>query len=379
MKVESIEAATEATRPPSACRAKVLIIGPSIRIMGGQAVMAERLLRGLRDTGVQADFLPINPLPPGPLRFAENVKYLRTLVVSFFYLASLFRTVPRYDVLHIFSASYMSFMISQAPAIFVGWLFGKKMILNYRSGECDDHLTRWRRTVYPILRRIDRIVVPSDYLKEVFAKHGFEATSVANVVNEASFPFAPRDHFEPKLLVARMLEPLYNVGCSIRAFRLVQDRFPEAELTILGSGPQEVELRALVADLQLQHVEFAGRVSRDQIADVYRNHHVLLNSSSIDNMPVSILEAYSSGLPVVTTDAGGIPFIVRDREIGHLVPVDDHNALGERVIELLENQSATRDMVDAAHDEINRRYRWNVVSQQWIDLYNQLADATAAA
>ena len=378
MSVESVASSKTLEASSLPCDAKVLIVAPSIRIMGGQAVMADRLIRGLRQAGVHADFLPINPQPPGVLRCAERVKYLRTAVVSFFYMVNLLRTVPRYDVLHIFSASYASFMISQAPAILVGSLFGKKMILNYRSGECDDHLTRWATTVYPILRRIDKIVVPSDFLKEVFAKHGFDATPVANVVSQETFPFVRRETFRPKILVARMLEPLYNVGCAIRAFHLVQQQHPHAELTILGDGPQEAELRQLVEDLELNNVTFAGRVPREGIASMYQEHDIFLNSSSIDNMPVSLLEAYSAGLAVVTTAAGGIPFIVRDREIGHLVPINDHQALAGRIGELLADQAGTQSMVDAAHDEANRRYRWKVVAQQWIDLYSQLAPSPTA-
>jgi glycosyltransferase involved in cell wall biosynthesis len=226
---------------------------------------------------------------------------------------------------------------------------------------------------------VDRIVVPSDYLKEVFAKHGFEATSIANVVSEKAFPFASRDHFRPKILVARMLEPLYNVSCSIRAFQRVKQQHADAELTLLGDGPQEPELRKLVAELGLEDVRFAGRMPREKIASVYRAHDIFLNSSSIDNMPVSILEAYSAGLPVVTTNAGGIPYIVRDREIGHLVPVDDHQQLADRILEVLRDQQSTRTMVQAARDEMERRYRWSVVSQAWIDLYHQLVPRPAAS
>ena len=143
---------------------RVLLIGPSLRIMGGQAVMADRMVRAMRDDGVLIDFLPINPEPPGLFHHAERVKGLRTLVVSIFYLASLFKHVPRYDVIHLFSASYLSFIISQTPAILVAKLFRKPLILNYRSGEADDHLETWGRGIFWLLRIPARIVTPSRYL-----------------------------------------------------------------------------------------------------------------------------------------------------------------------------------------------------------------------
>src|SRR5690606_28765403 len=108
-------------------------------------------------------FLPINPLPPRGLRWTERIKYLRTLIVSLVYGVSLLRQVPRHDVVHLFSAAYMSFIISQVPAILAAHLFGKPLILNYRSGEAEDHLRRWKWLVLPILRSIDQIVVQTPF------------------------------------------------------------------------------------------------------------------------------------------------------------------------------------------------------------------------
>ena len=134
------ECALELARLP-----KVLLIGPSLRIMGGQAVMADSLMRGMRGDGVDIDFLPINPQPPGILRHTEKVKYLRTVIVSFFYVVSLLRRIRRYDLVHLFSAAHASFMVSQMPAILIARWYGKPLILNYRSGEAEDHLRRWGR------------------------------------------------------------------------------------------------------------------------------------------------------------------------------------------------------------------------------------------
>lgn len=353
---------------------RLLIVAPSLRIMGGQAVMAKKLLEEFRAAGIRVDFLPINPKPPGMLQHAERVKYLRTLVVSFFYVISLLREVRKYDVIHIFSASYFSFIISQTPAILISRLYGKKIVLNYRSGECDDHLQRWKPIVYPILRLIDRIIVPSGFLVDVFKKHGFEASAIANVVDVKDFPFVPRDTFQPKILVPRMLEPLYNVECAIRAFQVVKAEVPAATLTVLGDGPQESYLKNLVKDLAIEDVSFIGRVDRSRIPQLYQEHDIFLNSSSIDNMPVSILEAYATGLPVVSTAAGGIPYIVRDRDTGHLAPVNDHAELAKRLLEVIHDSASTKKMVLSAKEE-SKKYRWPAVATQWFGLYRSLASS----
>ncbi len=113
---------------------RILIVAPSLNIMGGQAVQADLLLRNFRREDVAADFQPHDPVPWWPLNYLTRIKYLRTVIVSVFYLGGLLQRIPRHDVIHVFSASYLSFLLAPAPAILIAKLFGKRCILNYRSG-----------------------------------------------------------------------------------------------------------------------------------------------------------------------------------------------------------------------------------------------------
>src|SRR6185312_2360053 len=123
---------------------RLLVVGPSLDILGGQAVQAERLIKRLQEEpSLEVGFLPINPRLPGLLRKLQAIKYVRTLVTSIWYVASLLSRVRRYDVIHIFSASYFSFVLAPTPAILIARLYGKKIVLNYHSGEATDHLERW--------------------------------------------------------------------------------------------------------------------------------------------------------------------------------------------------------------------------------------------
>ena len=288
-----------------------------MRIVGGQAVMAARLVEHLKLSGWDADFLPINPKLPGPLAWLEKIKYVRTAAVSSFYLRSLMRYVPRFDVIHLFSASYLSFLIAQMPSILASSFYRKPVILNYRSGEAEDHLRRSGRLVRWLIRRCHSIVVPSRFLVAVFAKFEFEASAIPNFVELKDGFHRVRSSVRPRIIVPRTLEPAYNVACALRAFHIVKAQIPEAELTVLGDGSQEKELKALAEGLGLRDVSFAGRIEHAEVNTFLNRHDLLLNTSSIDNMPVSLLEGFAAGLPIVTTAAGGIPYIIRDRENGH--------------------------------------------------------------
>lgn len=367
-------AQAEASRARAA-KTRVLMVAPSLGILGGQAVQAARLMERFKtEPDLEIDFLPVNPRLPGPLGKLQDVKYVRTLLTSALYAASLLARVRRYDVIHIFSASYFSFVLAPTPALLVSRLYGKRTVLNYRSGEAEDHLARWRRTALPTMRLADAIIAPSGYLVDVFARFGLPARSIFNIVETERFRFRERAPLRPVFFSNRNFEPLYNVACTLRAFALVQKRFAQARLVLAGDGSQRAELEALAQELSLKNVEFLGRVEPARMHELYDAADIYLNSPNIDNMPGSIIEAFASGLPVVTTNAGGIPYIVTHEKTGLMVERDDHEAMAEAAVRLLEDPAFAGKIARAAFDECSK-YAWDSVRGQWLELYRSLARA----
>ena len=365
-------------RAPGA-RIRVCLVGPSLDILGGQAVQAARLLTRLREIpSLDVDFLPVNPRLPGPLRLLQRVKLVRTVVTSVAYVSSLLARLRDYDVVHAFSASYFSYLLAPLPAMAVARLYGRRVVLNYRSGEASDHLRRSRVAV-PSMRLADVILVPSGYLVDVFARFGLTARSIFNFVELETLPYRERPHPRPVFLSNRNLEPMYNVGCVLRAFALVQRRVPEASLIVAGFGSQRAELEALTASLGLRSVEFTGRVRPEQMPALYERADVYLNAPDIDNMPNSIIEAYACGLPVVTTDAGGIPYIVTHERTGLMVPRGDAAGMAREALRLLEEPTLALRLATAARAECLARYVWPAVRGDWERLYTGLAGGVPAA
>lgn len=354
-------------------RLRVAIVAPSLRILGGQAVQADRLLRAWRgDPDVDAWLVPHNPLPPRLLRWALGVKYARTVATELTYAPLLVRELARADIAHVFSASYSSFMLAPLPAAAVARALGKPVVLNYHSGEAPDHLAR-SRAARAALARMDQIAVPSPFLAGVFERFGLDATVVPNLVDLEGFAFRERQPLRPRLLSTRNLDYPYNVACTLRAFRHVQDRRPDASLTLAGGGAHEPALRDLAGELQLANLHFLGRVPPDRIAAVYADHDIYVQSPDIDNMPLSLLEAFASGLPAVSTDAGGVPMLLRHGHHGLLTAVGDDRALGERVLELLDRPDAARQMARAARASCEP-YSWSAIRPQWLQLYDSVVN-----
>lgn len=351
---------------------RVLIIAASLDILGGQAVQAQRLVQHLqKEPSLEVSFLPINPRLPGVLRKLQSIKYVRTVTTSILYCLNLLTQVPKYDVIHVFSASHLSFLIAPTPAILIGRLYGKKVLLNYHSGQLEEHLRRWRRSTIPILKLVHKVVAPSEFLVRVFSKFGIEASAIVNDIDLNRFEFRERVPLRPVFLSNRNLEALYGVDSILRAFALIQRQVPEASLTVVGYGSQREALERLKNEMNLKNVSFTGRIEHDNIYPHYSASDVFLNASRVDNQPLSIIEAFACGLLVVTTDAGGIPYMVTDGETGFVVRVDDYEALANRALDLLTRQDPAI-MAQRARAECVK-YTWEVVGPQWVRLYRDLA------
>jgi glycosyltransferase involved in cell wall biosynthesis len=357
---------------------RVALVAPSLGILGGQAVQADRLLRAWRnDRDVRAFLVPVNPVPPRPLRFATRVKYLRTIVTELTYGPLLFRELARADVVHVFSASYSSFLLAPLPAMLAARALGRPVVLNYRSGQAPDHLQR-SAIARTAIASADVNVVPSTFLADVFQGFGIAATIVPNIVDLECFRFRERATPGPRLVSTRNFESLYQVETTLRAFRLVQDRRPDASLTLVGGGPMEPALRALAAELRLRHVVFAGRARPDEIASTYAAHDIYIQSPEIDNMPTSVLEAFASGLPVVSTRAGGVPAILTHGRHGLLAPIGDHETLARHVLTLLDDPALAVRLARAAFASC-QGCTWEAVRQRWLDVYRAASAAKATA
>jgi glycosyltransferase involved in cell wall biosynthesis len=363
---------------PESYRLRVALIAPSLRILGGQAVQADRLLRAWHDDGeVEAWLIPINPVPRGPAAHLTRVKYARTIATQLTYWPLLLRELRRADVVHVFSASYFSFLLAPLPAVGVARLLRKPVIVNYRSGEAPDHLQR-SSIARATLARTDANVVPSRFLRDVFAGFGLPAEVIPNVVDVTKFRFAPRRPLRPRLVSTRNFEPLYNIACTLRAFRTVQSRCADASLTLVGAGSEDSQLRGLAAKLGLRNVTFVGQVPPAEIWRVYADADIYLQTPNIDNMPSSVLEAFASGLPVVSTDAGGVPAIVTNGANGLLAPVGDHESVARQILRLLDDQALVDRLTEAALASC-AAYKWEVVRGQWLSLYRRLTQQRAVS
>src|SRR5271165_4883438 len=266
-------------QPPSrtSTPTRVWIVAPTPPPYGGMSVQAEKLQERLVSEGFAAELITTNPSPPW--QFLAHIPAIRTIVREMQYLTSLVRIIRDPGVVHHFSASYLFFFLHSAPLLLLSGWMRSKMVLNYRGGEAKDFLQGWSWAALPFLRTATRIVVPSEFLQQVFQDFGLASTLLPNLADTEQFPFLKRGHFSPRLFVCRSLEPMYDVESLLRAFQIVQSKVPEAALGIAGDGSEAIRLHSLVKQRQLRNVTFYGAVAHEKLPSLYCQHDIYVNAS----------------------------------------------------------------------------------------------------
>jgi glycosyltransferase involved in cell wall biosynthesis len=353
------------------------LVGPLPPPAGGMANQTRQLGELLRAAGAQVTLVQTNAAYRPA--WVGGVPVLRALFRLLPYLLALWRTAGRVQVLHVMANSGWSWHLYAAPAIWVAVLRGVPVVVNYRGGEAASFLARSGRVVAWSLRRAARLIVPSGFLQQVFSQHGLAAHIVPNVVDLQRFqPGTGPAAQGLNMLVARNLEPIYDNATALRAFALVLQSCPQARLTVAGTGPELAALQALAQTLGVAgQVEFSGRLDRDAMAQRLRHSSVALNPSLVDNTPNSVLEALASGVPVVSTNVGGVPFLVEHGNTALLVPPGDPVAMAQEVLRLVRVPALAAQLVANGLREV-QRYTWTAVAPCLGQVY-QAALATQRA
>ncbi len=353
--------------PASDQPARIALIGPLPPPSGGMANQTLQLARLLGEEGMQVEVVQVNaPYIPA---WGGRIPVLRALFRLVPYLYRLWRAAGRNDLFHIMANSGWSWHLFAAPAIWLARLRRVPCVVNYRGGEAATFLHGAAASVRFSMRRVASLVAPSGFLHEVFARHGMHAEIVPNIIDLAKFHPAANPPPTPHIIVARNLEPIYDVASALRALALVLPGHPAVRMSIAGSGPELDRLAALAKQLGVAgNVRFTGRLDSHQMAALYREASLSLNTALADNMPNSVLESLASGIPVVSTDVGGVPFLVRHEETALLVKPGDAEAMAAAMTRLLDDANLCQRLVRNGSAYV-RDFAWNQVRERWFAVY----------
>jgi len=331
------------------------------------ATQTQQLARLLADAGIAVEVVQVNPgYRPAWIARLRGLRAVFRLVP---YALRLWRCAGRADLFHVMANSGWAWHLFAAPAVWIGRLRGIPVIVNYRGGEAEGFLERQSAWVQPTLRRAFAIIVPSAFLERIFRGSGVAAEVVPNIVDVSRFHPEPKRAPRRHIIVTRNLEDIYDIPTALRAFGEIRRAHGDASMTVAGSGPRLADLQELCKTLAIaSDVRFTGRLDNEEVARLYRDADLVLNPSTIDNMPISLLEAMASGVPIVSTDAGGIPDLVEDGRTALLVPPRDPQAMAAAALRLLADSELAARMKQAGI-QCAGRYTWPQVAPRLLGVY----------
>jgi len=212
-------------------------------------------------------------------------------------------------------------------------------------------------------------VSPSEYLKFHFDKFGFQnVVSIPNSINLADYSFKERQSFAPNLIWVRAFAEIYNPKMAVDVLNLLQKKYPTATLTMVGPDKDgSLESTKIYANQLNLKVNFTGKLSKKEWTDLTKNHDVFINTTHFDNTPVSVLEAMALGLPVVSTNIGGLPFLIAHHKNGYLVNDNDATEMVEQINAIINFPTQTVEIIGNAKSMISKM-DWKVVENQWTNL-----------
>lgn len=279
----------------------------------------------------------------------------------------------RYDVLHVHGCSEWG-MLPVVYGVIAGKIWRKRIIVTYHGGAADGYFAKHGAFARRWLKRADKVIVLNGFLKNVFDEYQIPCIVIPNIVPLREDVYQLKKAIAPKMLSVRHLTDLYRIDLIIRAFVKVVEKYPEATLDILGQGDKRVELEKLVQELEnegmkelVNKVRFVGQVDNEKIYEYLKANDIMLSAPRIDNMPVSLMEAMNAGALVISSNVGGVPYMIEHRKTGLLFD-GDADALAEQILWALEHQKESVAMIEAAHEEV-KKYGWTETRKQLLPLY----------
>lgn len=265
-----------------------------------------------------------------------------------------------------------SFVVEDSLSLLCKWL-KLPLVMTLHGGDMPRFMARYPRWAHRVLSRADALTAPSYYLIEAVAKYGFQAHLIPNIINLANYPYRLRQSVTPRLFWMRSFHDIYHPEMAINVLVELRKKYPEASLVMAGSekGLQE-PMRQLANELGIGHsvtfpgfLDMASKVQYGTECDFY------LNTNRIDNMPVGVVEACAMGMIVVSTNVGGIPYLLTHKETGLLVPNGDVQAMTNAITRLIEDPKLAMKLSHNAL-EVAQKSSWECVRPQWENLITEV-------
>ncbi|WP_299334694.1 glycosyltransferase family 4 protein [uncultured Psychroserpens sp.] len=283
-------------------------------------------------------------------------------------ILALLRRVRKVDVVIIDTYSthnfYFALIISQLCR-----LFRRDYIPSLNGGNLPARLKKHPKMCGLIFNHAKCSVSPSLYLKNSFKNYGYDNVKyIPNTLKIENYQVYPKSYEAPKLLWVRSFSKIYNPKLAIHVFAKLKTLYPEAELCMVGPDSDGTlkQIEDLVKSLKL-NVKLTGKLSKTEWIRLSKAYNIFINTTNFDNTPVSVIEAMALGLPVVSTNVGGMPFLISNDDAGILVQPNNQDEMIEAIVQLLNDKAKREKIIKNARAQVEQ-FDWENVKKLWIKI-----------
>jgi L-malate glycosyltransferase len=274
-------------------------------------------------------------------------------------------------IIHINVFSGKAFFIAEIGTV-LGFIFKKKVILTLHGGGLIDFEKLNSKRIKMLFYKADYIQSPSYFLKEYFESKGFEINYLANPIIESNFPFITRSNLNYKLLWIRAFNSIYNPNLAINTLFEILKKYPNATLTMIGPNKGFLNNSKFLAKKLniLDKINFIGPIPNVKLKYYYNTHDIYVNTTKYESFGLSLIEAASSGIPIVSTSVGEIPYMWKNEFDIMLIESFSQIEMANQITKLFENIDLRQFLIDNARNKA-MQFSWNLIKPNWIDLFNR--------
>ena len=247
----------------------------------------------------------------------------------------------------------------------------KPYVLILRGGDLPFFAQQWPGRVRQLLSSAVSVTTPSRYLLQELRPFRADLTLLPNPLALSQYEFRLRQHLQPCLIWLRALHDVYNPGMAVQVLAQLVSDFPNVHLLMVGPDKGDGSWQAtqqLAAKLSVdQKLTMVGGIPKAQVPLYLNKGDIFLNTTTIDNTPISVMEAMACGLCVVSTNVGGVPYLLANEEDGLLVNSQDVVGMKTAVHNLFTNPTLAAQLSQNGRDKV-KQFDWEVILPQWEQL-----------
>jgi len=217
-------------------------------------------------------------------------------------------------------------------------------------------------------------ISPSIYLKDHFENSGYKVTYIPNFIPIGNYKYKNRISAGPNILWVRSFHEIYNPLLAVEILKELKFKYPEAKLCMIGPDKDgslsKVKEESFKSKLNGSLI-LTGKLTKEEWTDKSADYDIFINTTNFDNHPVSVIEAMALGLPVISTNVGGIPFLIKDRDEGILVPANDKDKFVSEIENLISDNKFSSE-ISAKGRKKAEEFDWEKVKFKWFEVIDPL-------